>query len=62
MGMAQSNPTEKPPQSLPPQPAVHQDDADEEDESVKQLRECSSVYLSLQVTIFPQIPIHPIVS
>ncbi|XP_027770411.1 uncharacterized protein LOC107012728 isoform X1 [Solanum pennellii] len=32
---------------LPP-PMVHQDDADEEDETVKQLNECSSVYLSLQ--------------
>ncbi|GAB2210332.1 hypothetical protein Droror1_Dr00015596 [Drosera rotundifolia] len=29
-------------------PAVHQDDADEEDESVKQLGDCSSLYLSLQ--------------
>ncbi|XP_006365282.1 uncharacterized protein [Solanum tuberosum] len=35
---------------LPPpmRPTVHQDDADEEDETVKQLNECSSVYLSLQ--------------
>ncbi|KAH0725835.1 hypothetical protein KY290_001662 [Solanum tuberosum] len=35
---------------LPPpmRPTVHQDDADEEDETVKQLKECSSVYLSLQ--------------
>ncbi|KMT15210.1 hypothetical protein BVRB_3g063210 [Beta vulgaris subsp. vulgaris] len=31
----------------PPQP-VHQDDADEEDENVKQLGDCSSLYLSLQ--------------
>ncbi|KAL2927276.1 Cytochrome c oxidase assembly factor 4-like protein mitochondrial [Bienertia sinuspersici] len=30
-----------------PQP-VHQSDADEEDESVKQLGDCSSLYLSLQ--------------
>ncbi|KAL9271009.1 hypothetical protein AKJ16_DCAP13469 [Drosera capensis] len=36
--------SEKP--QLPP--AVHQDDADEEDESVKQLGDCSSLYLSLQ--------------
>ncbi|XAR57166.1 hypothetical protein NMG60_11025214 [Bertholletia excelsa] len=34
------------PPSLPP--AVHRSDADEEDESVKQLDECSSLYLSLQ--------------
>ncbi|KAI8566152.1 hypothetical protein RHMOL_Rhmol02G0017400 [Rhododendron molle] len=30
------------------QPPLHQSDADEEDDSVKQLNECSSVYLSLQ--------------
>ncbi|KAF7149687.1 hypothetical protein RHSIM_Rhsim02G0016900 [Rhododendron simsii] len=35
-----------PPSALPP---LHQSDADEEDDSVKQLNECSSVYLSLQV-------------
>ncbi|KAF9618294.1 hypothetical protein IFM89_000929 [Coptis chinensis] len=29
-------------------PPPHQDDADEEDENVKQLKECSSLYLSLQ--------------
>ncbi|XP_021744600.1 uncharacterized protein LOC110710583 [Chenopodium quinoa] len=37
--------------SLPsqqPPPPVHQNDADEEDESVKQLGDCSSLYLSLQ--------------
>ncbi|XP_059630425.1 uncharacterized protein LOC132273485 [Cornus florida] len=31
-----------------PSPPLHQTDADEEDESVKQLKECSSLYLSLQ--------------
>uniref|UniRef100_A0A803MJ44 Uncharacterized protein n=1 Tax=Chenopodium quinoa TaxID=63459 RepID=A0A803MJ44_CHEQI len=38
--------------SLPsqqPPPPVHQNDADEEDESVKQLGDCSSLYLSLQM-------------
>ncbi|KAA8548548.1 hypothetical protein F0562_000185 [Nyssa sinensis] len=34
-----------PPQQPPP---LHQSDADEEDENVKQLNECSSLYLSLQ--------------
>ncbi|KAH7858696.1 hypothetical protein Vadar_026849 [Vaccinium darrowii] len=33
---------------LPLQPPLHQSNADEEDESVKQLNECSSLYLSLQ--------------
>ncbi|XP_078435752.1 cox19-like CHCH family protein [Wolffia australiana] len=32
--------------SIPPQ--SHQNDADEEDENVKQLGDCSSLYLSLQ--------------
>ncbi|MCD9558656.1 hypothetical protein HAX54_016184 [Datura stramonium] len=32
----------------PLRPTVHQDDADEDDQTVKQLNECSSVYLSLQ--------------
>ncbi|PWA80269.1 hypothetical protein CTI12_AA198320 [Artemisia annua] len=32
----------------PPPSSVHQDDADEEDESVKQLQQCSFLYLSLQ--------------
>ncbi|KAH6769833.1 Cox19-like CHCH family protein [Perilla frutescens var. hirtella] len=31
-----------------PPPELHQSDADEDDENVKQLRECSSVYLALQ--------------
>ncbi|XP_065863488.1 uncharacterized protein [Euphorbia lathyris] len=38
-------------QSLPAndhQSPLHQSDADEDDENVKQLRECSSLYLSLQ--------------
>ncbi|MCL7039645.1 hypothetical protein MKW94_021307 [Papaver nudicaule] len=32
----------------PSQQSLHQDDADEEDESVKQLEECSVLYLTLQ--------------
>ncbi|KAL7251954.1 hypothetical protein ACSBR1_013750 [Camellia fascicularis] len=32
----------------PPPPPLHQSDADEDDETVKQLKECSSFYLSLQ--------------
>lgn len=32
-----------------PTPALHQSDANEDDENVKQLGECSSVYLALQV-------------
>ncbi|KAK9146777.1 hypothetical protein Sjap_006680 [Stephania japonica] len=38
---------ETPLPSDPPKP-IHEDDADEEDDSVKQLNECSSLYLSLQ--------------
>ncbi|WCJ23626.1 Cox19-like CHCH family protein [Euphorbia peplus] len=44
--MAQSLPPNNPSPSLTP--PLHQDDADDDDENVKQLRECSSVYLSLQ--------------
>ncbi|KAG5560008.1 hypothetical protein RHGRI_003329 [Rhododendron griersonianum] len=41
--------SQPPPPTVPsPQPPLHQSDADEEDDSVKQLNECSSVYLSLQ--------------
>ncbi|XWS08686.1 hypothetical protein CRYUN_Cryun40dG0022500 [Craigia yunnanensis] len=40
------------PKSPPPSPlqqaALHQDNADDDDENVKQLRECSALYLSLQ--------------
>ncbi|KAJ4772693.1 Coiled-coil-helix-coiled-coil-helix domain-containing 8 [Rhynchospora pubera] len=44
-----SGATEKTPSSPSPPPRpTHQDDADEEDESVKQLQECSALYLSLQ--------------
>ncbi|KAF3499371.1 hypothetical protein F2Q69_00043472 [Brassica cretica] len=32
-------------------PPNHQMDADDEDENVKQLKECSSLYLSLQVFV-----------
>lgn len=45
-----SGATQKPPPP-PPRPP-HQDDADEEDENVKQLKECSAIYLSLQA-LFP---------
>ncbi|OMO50105.1 hypothetical protein CCACVL1_30633 [Corchorus capsularis] len=40
-----------PPPISPPPPqetALHQDDTTEEDENVKQLGDCSAVYLSLQ--------------
>ena len=40
-----------PSQQQPHPNPVHQSDADEEDENVKQLGDCSSVYLSLQVPI-----------
>lgn len=46
------NPTERQSQQ---QPALHQSDADDDDENVKQLNECSYLYLSLQV-ILSQIP------
>ncbi|KAJ7980174.1 Cytochrome c oxidase assembly factor like [Quillaja saponaria] len=36
------------PSPQPPQQHLHQTDADDDDENVKQLNECSSVYLSLQ--------------
>ncbi|PSR85178.1 Cytochrome c oxidase assembly factor like [Actinidia chinensis var. chinensis] len=42
------NPNAAPPPRPVPSPPLHQSDADEEDESVKQLQECSSLYLSLQ--------------
>ena len=32
--------------------SLHQSDADDDDENVKQLNECSSLYLSLQVFFF----------
>jgi len=33
----------------PRQQPLHQSDADEDDDNVKQLKQCSSLYLSLQV-------------
>ncbi|KAH9683118.1 cox19-like chch family protein [Citrus sinensis] len=33
---------------VPSSPPLHQSDADDDDENVKQLRECSALYLSLQ--------------
>ncbi|KAI7755569.1 hypothetical protein M8C21_014110 [Ambrosia artemisiifolia] len=33
---------------MDPQTPVHKDDADEDDDNVKQLKQCSSIYLSLQ--------------
>jgi cytochrome c oxidase assembly factor 4 len=37
-----------------PQQPLHQIDADEDDDNVKQLKQCSSLYLSLQV-LYPTI-------
>lgn len=39
----------KPPVSPENQPPLHRSDADDDDENVRQLNECSSLYLSLQV-------------
>ncbi|XP_031286807.1 uncharacterized protein LOC116145489 [Pistacia vera] len=36
------------PIQVPSPPPLHQSDADEDDENVKQLQECSYLYLSLQ--------------
>ncbi|KAK9265609.1 hypothetical protein L1049_012373 [Liquidambar formosana] len=41
-------PPVQPPQQRQQQQPLHQSDADDDDENVKQLRECSSLYLSLQ--------------
>ncbi|XP_075478318.1 uncharacterized protein LOC142519251 isoform X3 [Primulina tabacum] len=39
----------QPPAGRPQSPSIlHQNDADEDDDNVKQLRECSSHYLALQ--------------
>lgn len=46
--MDPSPPPPPPAASIPKSPPLHEDDVDEEDESVKQLKECSSLYLSLQ--------------
>ena len=45
-------PPSQPGQKPLPSPPLHSDDADEDDQSVKQLQECSSVYLTLQVYIY----------
>lgn len=42
-------PPKFPLQPSPQQAALHQDDASDDDENVKQLNECSALYLSLQV-------------
>ncbi|CAI0466472.1 unnamed protein product [Linum tenue] len=47
MGNSQDK-EQKKEESSPPPPPLHRDDADEEDETVKQLGDCSSIYLSLQ--------------
>ncbi|XP_010279171.1 PREDICTED: uncharacterized protein LOC104613156 [Nelumbo nucifera] len=47
MDPTKSKATFQPPSSSLP-PPLHQTDADEEDENVKQLKECSALYLSLQ--------------
>ncbi|KAI5572628.1 hypothetical protein BDE02_10G025000 [Populus trichocarpa] len=39
---------EPPNQTHSPQQPLHQIDADEDDDNVKQLKQCSSLYLSLQ--------------
>ncbi|EEF45437.1 uncharacterized protein LOC8261512 [Ricinus communis] len=41
-------PKHQPDPSSSPPPPLHRSDADDDDENVKQLRECSSLYLSLQ--------------
>ncbi|CAH1434232.1 unnamed protein product [Lactuca virosa] len=33
---------------MDPPPMIHKDDADEDDENVKQLQQCSSLYILLQ--------------
>ncbi|KAK1278720.1 hypothetical protein QJS04_geneDACA003346 [Acorus gramineus] len=43
-----SSPLPSPAQPLTPPPGMHQTEADEEDENVKQLQQCSVLYLSLQ--------------
>ena len=45
---------EPPNQTHRPQQPLHQIDADEDDDNVKQLKQCSSLYLSLQV-LYPTI-------
>lgn len=48
---------QKVPQSEPlsQKASLHQSDADDDDENVKQLNECSSLYLSLQVISFFEV-------
>ncbi|XP_027166989.1 probable basic-leucine zipper transcription factor R [Coffea eugenioides] len=43
-----SEPPPPPPSPSPSPQVLHQSDSDEDDENVKQLQECSSLYLSLQ--------------
>lgn len=52
MEKATENPNSE---TQPPPHPNHQMDADDDDENVKQLKECSSLYLSLQVLLFFQI-------
>ncbi|ONK68446.1 uncharacterized protein A4U43_C05F11610 [Asparagus officinalis] len=47
-----SSPTDKAPASAP---AMHQSDADEDDDNVKQLSECSVLYLTLQALFNPSL-------
>ncbi|KAL0414676.1 UNVERIFIED_CONTAM: hypothetical protein Sradi_1669300 [Sesamum radiatum] len=51
-----ASPSHPSPPPLPPT-ELHQSDADEDDQNVKQLRECSTLYLSLQVQIVFFLPI-----
>ncbi|GLU08283.1 hypothetical protein SLE2022_252040 [Rubroshorea leprosula] len=46
--MSYQSPLPSPSPPPPQQAALHQSDVDEDDENVKQLGECSSLYLSLQ--------------
>ncbi|KAJ4722306.1 Cytochrome c oxidase assembly factor like [Melia azedarach] len=49
MDQSRPNPKADPNQfRVPSSPPLHQTDADDDDENVKQLQECSSIYLSLQ--------------
>lgn len=52
MEKATENPNSE---TQPPPHPNHQMDADGDDENVKQLKECSSLYLALQVLLFSQI-------
>ncbi|POO02329.1 hypothetical protein TorRG33x02_021130, partial [Trema orientale] len=54
MGSKQSQPPSTPTPTAAPTP-LHQSDADDVDDNVKQLNECSSLYLALQVLPFSSL-------